>query len=104
MDKTWKRRERKIALDFGAKRTPLSGGNSGHTRSDSLHKGLFIEAKGRQSHAAMRLFEHTETLARHEHKTPMVALWEPGRRGYLIVCRPEDLEYIAGQYRKCNED
>jgi hypothetical protein len=92
---TWKARERKIAADFGAKRTPLSGGNSGHTRSDSLHDTLFIEAKGRQSHAAVKLYDETKELARLEGKTPVVALWQPSRRGYLLVIDPRDVQLVA---------
>mgnify|MGYP000423855145 CR=1 FL=1 len=42
---TWKKLERRVARFFGSERTPLSGGNSKHTRSDSLHPDLFIEAK-----------------------------------------------------------
>jgi len=45
MNKTWKSVELRLAKMFGTKRTPLSGGNSGHTRSDTLHKRLFIELK-----------------------------------------------------------
>ena len=44
---TWKHRERDAAAVFGAKRQPLSGssGRDDLTRSDSLHKKLFIETK-----------------------------------------------------------
>ena len=41
-DKTWKARERQVARFFNTNRTPLSGGSSRHTRSDSLHKDLFV--------------------------------------------------------------
>lgn len=95
---TWKARERKIARDFGAQRTPLSGGASGHTRSDTLHEELFIEIKGRASHAAMRLFDKTAILAKAEGKIPVVALWEPNRNGYLVLCRPEDLMEVTTNY------
>ncbi len=37
--------ERKVAKFFGTHRTPLSGGASRHTRSDTLHAKLYIEAK-----------------------------------------------------------
>jgi hypothetical protein len=92
---TWKARERQIAADFGARRTPLSGGNSGHTRSDSLHETLYIEAKGRKSHAAIKLYDDTKELARREGKTPVVALWQPGRHGYLLVVDPRDVSVVA---------
>ena len=45
MSKSWKAYERKVARFFGSERTPLSGGNSRHTRSDSLHERLYIECK-----------------------------------------------------------
>lgn len=92
---TWKSRERKIAAEFGTTRTPLSGGNSGHTRSDSLHDTLFIEVKGRQRHAAVKLYDETRELARREGKVPTLALWEPGRQGYLIVIDPRDVHAVA---------
>lgn len=45
MGKRWKTYERRVATFFGVHRTPLSGGASRHTRSDTLHPKLFIEAK-----------------------------------------------------------
>ncbi len=40
-----KTQERRVARYFGVERTPLSGGASRHTRSDTLHPDLFIEVK-----------------------------------------------------------
>jgi len=45
---TWKRAERKVAEFLQTRRTPLSGGNSGHTRSDTLHAKIFAEVKLRK--------------------------------------------------------
>lgn len=101
---TWKARERKIAEDFGSKRTPLSGGASGHTRSDTLHDSLFIEVKGRASHAVVGLFDATAKLAAAEGKIPVVCLWEPRRKGYLVVCRPEDLMDVTVFYLAKGDD
>ena len=42
---TWKAFERKVAKALDTFRTPLSGGNSRHTRSDTLHKDLYVEVK-----------------------------------------------------------
>lgn len=42
----FKAQERRIAKWLGTTRTPLSGGNSKHTRSDTLHPRFFVEAKG----------------------------------------------------------
>ena len=49
MYKTWKSVELRLAKMFGVRRTPLSGGNSAHTRSDTLHPTLFIELKHGQA-------------------------------------------------------
>lgn len=99
-DKVWKARERKIAGEFGAVRTPLSGGNSYHTRGDIIHSSLYMEVKGRQNHAAVKLYDQTKALARKEFKTPVVALWQHGRPGYLIVCAPEDLMEVAEAWER----
>ena len=40
-----KTQERRVARFFGTERTPLSGGASRHTRSDTLHPKLYIEVK-----------------------------------------------------------
>ncbi len=45
MSKAWKSLERRIAKKFGTYRTPLSGGSSRHTASDTLHPELYIEIK-----------------------------------------------------------
>jgi len=96
---TWKAFERVVAKDFGSRRTPLSGGNSGITRSDTVHDKLFVEAKLRQSFALHGLFVETEKLAKLEGKKPMVAIKEKSKKGYLILIRPEDLEEIASYYQ-----
>ncbi len=40
-----KTQERRVARFFGVERTPLSGGASRHTRSDTLHPTLYVEVK-----------------------------------------------------------
>lgn len=97
MTKTWKAIERKVASFFGSKRTPLSGGNSGHSRSDSLHSILFIETKYRKVHSAVTLWRKTSVLAAKEKKIPVVALAEKGSRGFWIVVHSEDLRAVASQ-------
>jgi len=94
---TWKKRERKIAGMFGATRTPLSGGASGHTRSDSLHPRLFIEAKLRVKHSAVTLYDSTAELAKLENKIPVVALTEKGRKGFFILVHCDDLQKVASE-------
>ncbi len=92
---TWKARERQIAKFFKTKRTPLSGGNSGHTRSDTLHNRLFIEQKLRQKHAVISLWDKTKELAKKENKDPVVTLAEKGRPGFWIMVHASDFGTVA---------
>jgi len=97
-DKTWKQRERLVAAFFGAKgRTPLSGGNSGHTRSDTLHEQLFIEHKHSVRHAITNLWDKTKKMALKEHKVPVVTLSVNGRPGFWVMCHSSDLTAVANQ-------
>lgn len=68
--------EYRVAGFFGTVRTPLSGGNSRHTRSDTLHGTLFIEVKARASHPLRRWYEALEA--------PLVVL-DDKRAGWLVV-------------------
>ena len=91
----WKNFERTVAKDFGTKRVPLSGSNSGHnTNSDTLHEKLYIECKVRNSFSLWSLFTDTEKKAKVENKIPVVAIKEKGKEGYLILIRPEDIHKI----------
>lgn len=72
-DTAWKRDERRVGGFLGTNRTPLSGGGSRHTRSDTLHPSLFVEVKTRSAvpptwPAIRHLFEEIEEAARAEHK------------------------------------
>ena len=101
---TWKNFERVVAKDFGASgRTPLSGGNSGHTRSDTLHPRLFIECKLRARFAPCRTYDEAAELADKEDKVPLVALKEKGRAGYYLILRPEDLPRICDEWQAAQE-
>ncbi len=88
---TWKRREREIAHYFGGERTPLSGGNSKHTRGDVIHDKLYIEVKYRAKHSTITLWDDTQGKAKQEEKTPVVCLCEKGREGFWIVVHSDDL-------------
>ena len=84
--KTWKGVERRIARYLDTVRNPLSGGNGKHTRSDSLHPTLYIEAKhGKyipKTWAKKRtLFEDTRRKAVLEGKFPVVVLHPKGLNG-----------------------
>ena len=73
----------------------MSGGNSGHTRSDTLHDDLFIEHKHRKSSAVYTLYKNTQDLAKKEGKIPVVTISVHGQKGYLIVLDKEDLRAVA---------
>ena len=97
-DKAWKAFERRVASWFGAAgRTPLSGGNSKHTRSDTLHDTLFIEAKQRKRHTAVALWDDTAKLAKKEGKLPVVCLAEKNRPGFWVLVHSSDLTAVANQ-------
>ncbi len=87
----WKGFERDISALFGTTRTPLSGGNSKHTRSDTLHKKLFFEAKKRKTHSVITLWKETKKLADKEGKIPVVALRAGDTRGIFLLIEVNDL-------------
>ena len=95
MKKTWKSVERTVASIFGTERTPLSGGNSKITRSDTLSKDFFIECKYRKKHTAVTLFEATKELAKKEGKIPIVVLAEKGKHGKYILFNSNDFKNIV---------
>ncbi len=96
MDKSWKQLERKTAKALGTTRTPLSGGNSKHTRSDTLDEKLFIECKLRANFSVMALYQKTLELARKESKIPILVLKEKGKHGELAVI---DFKWFIDLYR-----
>ena len=94
--KTWKSIETKVAKMFGSERTPLSGGNSKHTRSDTLHSKLFIEVKHRKGgFYCTNLFDKCVPLAETENKIPVVALHPKGSREIYFVVRARDIKQVA---------
>lgn len=98
MDKnTWKGGERRIAAMFESKRTPLSGGNSGHTRSDTLHKELFIEVKHSKKYPLEKLVTKTFKEAKNEGKMPFLVFLKLNNSEPLILCKLKDLKEIANK-------
>lgn len=91
---TWKRREQQAARLFNCRRTPLSGGASGHTRSDILSDRVFAEVKLRARSAVHRLYDRTAELARQEGKVPVLALAQKGRPGVLLVLKPKHIHEL----------
>ena len=92
--KTWKNRERQIASFFGVERTPLSGSNSKHSSSDTLHPDLFIEQKHRKYHAVVSLWEKTKQLAQKENKRPIITLTHHNTKGFWIVIHSDDFDKV----------
>ena len=92
---TWKGIEAKVAAWFGSDRTPLSGGNSKITRSDTRHPNLFIEVKYRQRHAIEALYTGTRELAKKENKIPVVVPVSKNSRHRLIILDVRDLQFVA---------
>lgn len=94
--KTWKSIERLVANTFGSTRNPLSGQNSKHTRSDSLHSSLFIETKYRKSSAMGALYRDTAAKALKENKVPIICTRDYGESGFLVTIHIDDLKAILG--------
>lgn len=101
---TWKAVERLVAKFFHTVRNPLSGGNSKHSRSDTLHERLFIEVKmvgannsSKGINSLYSLFDETGVLADREGKTPILALKRKGSPGFLIVCHSSDFTQVAAE-------
>ena len=85
-DKPWKRAERKGATLLGTTRTPLSGGSSRHTRSDTLHPVIYLEMKYRKSFAVVSQIRKEEVKAKKEGKVAVLGFQQRGlkTRYYLI--------------------
>ena len=91
-DTSWKVQERRVAKAFGTLRTSLSGSRSkAGTSSDSLHKGLYIEAKYRQKFATIEWFQGIIPKAKLENKIPILALKAKNRKDDYLVIRLRDL-------------
>jgi hypothetical protein len=95
VSKAWKQRERDVAAIIGTKRTPLSGGNSGHSRSDTRSAWAFIENKHRKKHATGVLLRKTRELARKEKKIPIVTYTEHQMPGSIWCIHSSDLIEFA---------
>jgi len=93
----WKQHERRIARSLRTRRTPLSGGNSGATRSDTLHPQLYIECKSQARSPVNALFRQVRRLARAENKLPVLALHQKGWPGSVAVV---DWDTFVGLWNK----
>jgi len=95
MNKVWKSFERTVSKFFGTTRNPLSGGNSKHTQSDTLHPNLYIECKYRKKSSLSTLFKDTRMKAIKEGKTPIVCTKQKGEPGFLITIHNDDFNKIV---------
>ena len=95
--RTWKEAESRVAALFGARRQVLSGssGRDDTTRSDTTHPRLFVEAKYRRRHAVWTSFDAIKDPARKEGKTPVLALIDKGRPGFLLCIHSDDLSIVV---------
>jgi len=92
-NKAWKQAERKGAAAIGSTRTPLSGGASKHTRSDTLHPTIYLEMKYRKQFGVITQIRKEEEKAKKEGKVAVLGFQARGlkTRYYLI---PEKLMAI----------
>jgi hypothetical protein len=97
---TWKKQERRVADYFGSRRNPLSGINSAHSASDSLHERLFIECKLRANVPVIRIWEDAKKDAVKEGKTPIVCLSEKNKKGFWVLIHSEDLKKVHEELQK----
>jgi hypothetical protein len=79
---------------LGTERTPLSGRNSKHTASDTLHEKLFVECKKLKRMAIHNLYRKTKELADKETKIPVVITKETGKQIILVTARIEHLREV----------
>ena len=93
---TWKSLERRICKEFGGKRTPLSGSNSGHyTSADCIetdYPQYYLEIKLRESFLHHTMFrEDVEKPAIKEDKIPVLITHKKNAKtGALVVLRLDD--------------
>jgi hypothetical protein len=89
-DKRWKEFERRVARAFGTERTPLSGGNSKHTHSDTLHPELYIECKSNFQHPLLREWGKHKARARRFGLPVLASIIMPAALARLCVFRADD--------------
>ena len=102
--KSWKKLEQKVARLRGTERTPLSGGNSKQTRSDTLDDTFFIECKLRKDPAIWNLYEQVEELAKKENKIPVLVIKKKGKHGELFIVNDRYLKAFIKNWEANNEE
>ena len=101
--KSWKKLEQKVARMHNTERTPLSGGNSKQTRSDTLDETFFIECKLRKDPAIWNLYETVEELAKKENKIPVLVIKKKGKHGELFIVNDRYLKAFIENWEADNE-
>jgi hypothetical protein len=96
----WKRLELRVAKLFNTNRTPLSGGNSRHSRSDSLHDDLFISCKYSQKSALQSLYDEENPKAVAEDKLPVLCTFKAKAKQFMVSVASTDLEEFAIKFLK----
>ncbi len=103
--KSWKKLEQKVARLRGTERTPLSGGNSRQTQSDTLDDTFFIECKLRKDPAVWNTYKQVEVLAKKEKKVPVLVIKKKGMHGELFLISDKYLkEFIEKWEAKGEKD
>lgn len=92
---TWKKFESRVAKALGGTRTPLSGGNSKHTRGDVIHNKFYVECKLSGDSDIMKLswqreWNDAKTRAKLEGKIPMFVHTRKGSSEPTIVMNFKD--------------
>lgn len=97
-DKAWKQFERRVAEDFGTKRNPLSGINSGITGSDTRHANLFIESKHNKDSPFWRLYLKARPTATKEGKAVVLCLGKTNHPGYMLAVHSDDFPILVVEW------
>lgn len=100
---TWKKGESRIAKIFGTVRTPLSGGNSRHTMSDTLSERLYIEIKHLKVPPGNTLWQKTKKFSKKESKIPLIIFIKKNYPEPLILCKLSDIKNIVNEMKGGNE-
>ena len=98
--RTWQKLEGRAAQFFGAARRVLSGSSNRQDidGDDATHPVLFIEAKLREKHSAVGIWDKAAKGAKKSKKVPVVALAEKNRPGFWLLIHNEDLMFVVAQY------
>lgn len=102
----WKNSERTVARALGSERNPLSGMNSGHSTSDTLHPELYIEVKTRKKVPFRKLLIDTIKKAFVENKIPILVYHELSqkREDDMVMMRFADFAHMYDCAKKSKVD